>query len=490
MRLVIPEENPSIVRIFDFQDPHNQVKESLTYTDKAAVFEHTRFKNATYLLQKMGPDRFNEELQAKKAATKKCLLFCDEISHYSYAGLAPYLSKKLNLPVENLVKYPKPKKVAWLNPPSYQPYPYQTMSHDYLLEARHGGVEIGTGLGKSFIIQNLLRTIGLKTIVMTPATNISEQLYETYVQAFGKKLVGKFFGGKKESGKLFVIANAQSLTNVEEGSEHWEKLSSAQVFIADESHQCPAATLESVCFGLVAKAPYRFFFSATQMRNDGKDLLLDGITGKIVYTKTVKEGVDEGYLSKPVFRLVKVRSDSSYQSKDANSMTRTHLFYNDNVVKRFAAIANQAVEAGMPTLILIEEVEQFTKILPYLRHRAAFAHGPLADNKSKVPEPYWDSNPSELVKEFNEGKIPILVGTSCISTGTDIKAVKMLIYWQGGKSEIQVKQAIGRTTRKFPGKTICTIVDANVYNVDIMNRHLEARKKIYFELYPNVKEIE
>jgi hypothetical protein len=66
------------------------------------------------------------------------------------------------------------------------------------------------------------------------------------------------------------------------GTPAWEKLSKAQVFIADESHMTPAKTLQEVCFGLLKHAPYRFFFSATQMRGDGLGLLLEGIVGKIV----------------------------------------------------------------------------------------------------------------------------------------------------------------------------------------------------------------
>jgi superfamily II DNA or RNA helicase len=226
------------------------------------------------------------------------------------------------------------------------------------------------------------------------------------------------------------------------------------------------------------------------MRNDGRDLLLDGITGPIVYHKTVEEGVREGYLSQPIFRILNIPSASSFESRDANEMTRKHLYYNDAVVEKFGKLVNQAVDSGMPTVVLIEEVEQFSKLLPFLRHKAGFAHGPLGDNKAKVPEPYWDSDPFALVEEFNAGKLPILVGTSCISTGTDIKAVKMLIYWQGGKSEIQVKQAIGRTTRLYPGKTFCTVIDAKVYNVPVLESHAERRMEIYRELYPDVKEIQ
>lgn len=489
MKLAIEADNPSIVRLYDFEDRHGQITKSLEYTDMAARYEYMRFKNSPFKFR-MPEDKYDAKLAELYSKIKKTLLFKDEKSHYTYAGLATYLSKKTGLTVENTVEYPKMKSIAWDNVPPYTMHPYQREAFEKLLEARHAGVEIGTGLGKSFIICNMLRHAGLKAVVMTPSTSISDQLYKQFTKAFGKKYVGAFFDGKKESKKLITVANAQSLTKIAPDSEHWDNFQKVDLFIADESHQCPAATLERVCVGVLAKAPYRFFCSATQTRNDGRTAMLDGITGPIVYSKTVREGVDEGYLAKPQFRIVEITSDSDRESRDANTMTREHLYYNPKVAQKIGNLVNQAADHGMPVLVLIEEVEQFTKLFPYLRHVVGFAHGALNDdNRQKVPKEFWESDPAKLVDEFNSGKLPVLVGTSCISTGTDVQVVKMLVYWQGGKSEIQVKQAIGRGTRRPPGKTQCTVVDFDVTNVPTLHKHTEAREKIYMELYPDVKRI-
>jgi superfamily II DNA or RNA helicase len=133
-------------------------------------------------------------------------------------------------------------------------------------------------------------------------------------------------------------------------------------------------------------------------------------------------------------------------------------------------------------------VEQFSYLLPHLKFPVGFAHGPLNTNKEKVPKEYWDSDPNDLVKQFNEGKLPILIGTSCISTGTDIQSVKTMIYLMGGKSEIQVKQAFGRCTRihKETNKTSCNVIDFNITNIPVLKRHASIRKSIYKDLYDDV----
>jgi superfamily II DNA or RNA helicase len=468
------------------------LKQALTFTDKQAEQAHRRFRYARWYIGKYGEEAFEEELERLKGLVSKCLLHGSNFDEkfYTYSGLAGLVSSILNQKVVNTVKYPEPDLVAWHNKPTFELHYYQKAALEKLLEARHAGVEIGTGLGKSYIILHLAKSLGLPTVIMAPSTSIADQLYETFKHHLGPKQVGKCYGGKVEFKKLFTIALPQTLINIKPGNPAFVSLSKTKVFIADESHLCPAETLSQVCFGLMENAPYRFFFSATQLRNDGKDLLLDAITGPIVYKMTVREGVDQGFLAKPVFKMVKTYSDYPCTKEDPNDNTREDLLYNPRVIRQAAMLANNFVKhLNHQVLILVDEVEQFTKLLPYLEYKAGFAHGPLSDNKSKVPEAYWKSEHTELVKQFNDGKLDILVGTSCISTGTDIRNVKSMIYLQGGRSEIQVKQAIGRATRKIPGKTECNIIDFDVVNNEVCHRHAEARTEIYDEIYGPVEEI-
>jgi hypothetical protein len=498
--VIIPSSNPTELlineKLSDIQ--LDSLKSSLTYTDLKAQFALRKFKtNSHWFLRNNGQEALDEHMAALKAQTKVCLLQTHKDGSYAtYSGLAGYLKDKLGTYVLNEVKYPEPQLLPWDKKP-FDLYPYQQQIVNRLLEAKHARIEVGTGLGKSLALMYIVKQLGLKTVVMAPSNSISEQLYNDFVKHLGRKYVGQYFGGKKEAKKLIVVASAQSLTRVTEDSRDYELLASTQVFCADESHMTPAVTLQKVCFGVLKTAPYRFFFSATQMRGDGLGLLLDAITGPTVFAMTVKEGVDQGYLAKPIFHMFSAPMNGSYWSDDPNDMTRHHLLYNPHVVKMAADLCNNAVAAGMPVLILIDEVKQFAKLLPYLQYRADFAHGPLSENRSEVPKDFWESDPNELVREFNAGKLPILVGTSCIATGTDVQAVKFLVYLMGGRSEVQVKQAIGRGTRKVPGKAICHVVDFAVQDQQMMadgrkkwgpvGRHAKIRAELYEEIYGPVR---
>lgn len=490
--------SPTVARIHGLSDQDIQhLKSNLTYTDQKVSFEARKFKHATWYANQHGYDAWREKYEGLKAREKQCLLLQDYDGYWVYSGLAGKVSRLLGgCPVERAYEYPEYGVLGWHSRPPFEPYGYQTAAWEALLAANHAGVEIGTGLGKSFIIALLVKEIGLKTVVMAPSKDIAKRLYSDFVELFGPKKVG-FYGDGKKKPKFITVAIGASLTRVEEGSADWKALAEARLFIADESHQCPAATLSKVCFGLLKNAEYRFFMSATQMRNDGLDMLLEAITGPIVYTKTVREGIDEGYLARLDSVMVMADSGSDWISKDPNEDTREHLYYNEKVIRQAADIANKFAQfQGKRILILVEELEQFTKLYPHLQHSVKFAHGGVSkENRDKLPEMFHDSDPSAFVKEFNDEQFTILVGTSCITTGTDIKANEVTINLQGGKSEIQVMQgACGRSTRLFQfkdgrKKTSCTIIDFDVQNNETTHRHARARKAIYDATYGPTKEI-
>ncbi len=498
--------SPTKMRLHGLDRQESSIRNELTFLDKKVDWAYRKFKKSEKwrvgdTLGKISKADFDKQLQALNEERYRCLLLRDEGGMYTYSGLRPMFEQQYGDKAQRGYPLPAPQLIPWANMPTKTSRYYQVEAEEALIKASEfgpAGVEIGTGLGKSFIIVKLLKRLGLPAVVMSPSVNIAEQIYDELVFHFGKKYVGFYGDGKKEFKKLFTVGVGASLRNVEEGSQVWKTFSNAKVFIADESHMCPAETLSQVCFGLCAPAPYRFFFSGTQMRGDGLDLLLDAITGPIVYRMTVQEGIDRGFLANVKFRMfwldsnVRDKDKNLIELADANDMTRAHMLYNDDINRHAAELANKAVSLmERPTVILIDEYEQLREIVPHLRFPFKFAHG-LLDKKTKelVPKEYWDGKPKEIVDAFNRREFPILIGTSAIAVGTDIQVVKMLINLRFGKSEVEIRQAVGRCTRKVPGKDECVYVDFGIRNVEIMEKHANERKKLYKEIYPSYAEIQ
>lgn len=493
-------ETPTKLRLLGLDDKRMDLQRLLTYTNKAKVYELARLKKNPWFVNQHGEERYAEELARLKAETIVCLLKEDEDGLYTFTGLSDRIADRFG--ISDVIRtIPEPRKLMpWQKVPSGQDRYYQKLMHDQMLAQVHAAVEVGTGLGKSRVIRNLIKTLGLRTLVVAPSISIARQLHKDFVECFGRAKVGLFGDGKKQSDKQIVVGLFQSLTRVEENSTQWKELSAAKVFIVDESHLTPASTLKQVCEGLAANAPYRFFFSGTQMRNDGADLLLEGIIGRVVYEMTVKQGVDEGFLSKPNFHMIEMVSPSTYIGNNPDVMVDRHFYSNTAMYQRAADIANKSVGLlGHQVLILIDEVTQFQHLIPFLRHEVGFAHGGVtAKNKVTVPKEFWASDPEALVERLNAGKLPILVGTGCISIGTDIRTPKTLINLQGGTSEVKIRQAIGRGTRRENGVK----EEFNYWDFKILVRHPEMddfesiterhaliRQGIYQDVYPSLKVI-
>lgn len=487
------------------------MRESLEYRDHSVEFDLRRLKKSAYQYAQ-DPEGYAERVAKMTADQVKSMIFSDLDGYWTHSGLANRAAELLQVPVERAYGFPDPSPLRWRREPPHEPWLHQDEAKRALLAARHGAVEVAPGLGKSDVIEALVREIGLKALVGAPSLSIAEQLYDQMKSRLGSESVGRYFDGHKEPNKLVVIGTSGSFAQVKESSRDWKLLRSSRVFIADESHMWAARSLSSVALGLAALAEYRWFLSGTQMRGDGADLLLEGITGPVVYWMDTKQGVAGGYLAEPKFRLVTLGSRSNYQSGDAARMTREHLYRNPAVLGAAADLANRFVSTlKRPTLILIDEVEQFSLLLPLLRFPVAFAHGALqettmrrghkvAGNASKVPESYRDSDPKKLVAEFNEGKWPILIGTSCVSTGTDLRANEATIYLVGGKSEVAVRQAVGRGTRGGEKRAIKNPwtgqkkldffhVDFDVENIPMLHRHAKERRSIYREVIGKVEEM-
>lgn len=511
--MIFKQTSPSTLRIEEPGNFLDLLKQHLEYNNRSVDFEIRKFKkNSSWWMAKLGEDGFKDRLSVFQAERTKSLLFQDDLGYWTYSGLKSFLLDKFPGTVfVNEVHYPSEQLLAWKNKPKHSPRDYQLLAKQKLLEAKHGAVEIGTGLGKTTCACLLIKELGLQTLIMVPSKSIARQFYNEFTNLFGKQNVGLYGDGRKDVGKFITIGIAASLTLIEEGSEAWKHLSSCSVFISDESHLTAAQTLAKVCFGLAKNAPYRFFFSGTQIRGDGLELLLEAITSDIVFKMTVQEGVDAGYLSMPIFRMIKTTSSDCYSSDDAQRMSQHHLFYNNRVNEIAGMIANRSIEdLRRPVVILIEEVEQFSHLLPHLKHAVKFAHGGLTKSNSHlVPKEYHKSDPESFVNDFNQGKFPILIGTSCIGTGTDIQGVGTIIYLQGGKSEVQVKQAIGRGTRGGTKGFVTNPlngekkVDFFYYDFDvrlpgdgsskwgsITHRHAMERAAFYQEVYPTYSEID
>jgi superfamily II DNA or RNA helicase len=445
--------------------------------------------------------------EAKKtelaASVHNCLLFKDDTGYYVRPGSIPYLGIEVK---KNNIVYPTPKKVPWAKVLPFELHPYQSISVEKLIEIKHGNVELCTGAGKSAIILQVCRETGFRTAIIAPSQSIFNELLEKFEHHLGKDKVGALGDGKRRIGKRFTVCIGDSLTNLKPGTPEWEFFSTMDMMIVDESHTWGADTLENICHGVLANVPYRLFMSGTQTRGDGAEKLLQSIIGQTVHTLTTKEAIAGGYIADHDFLIVDIESSNpNLQSADVLEMKRIHFLRNRNIAAFTAKLANaSALASNHQTLVLVEELSQIAMLIPLLKVPYAYAHS--ESSKLKLAELEAASgvllekvDRADSVEKFNKGEVKVLIGTSCIATGTNIFPMRYTVNWVGGSSEIKTKQgAVGRTVRKLlanPWAALCavftkkTIVDFNVHDQFVLKKHLEDRCLFYRDSGTEIRRI-
>ena len=479
-----------------------KLRDELGYEDRSVTMEWRRFKEmqrdddrrlnasggykpAWWVLQN-GREALDKKVEELDSQRYKKALFSDAAGLYTYSGLAYRLCKEYGVPVERNYRLPAPQVIK-CDRPLRDPRYYQSDGVARMVEAAHAGVELPTGSGKSLMIAMLCRHFGLPAVVATPTLSIATQLYNDLAEVFGKKRVGKFFDSKKESGKQFVVACTKSLVRVEPGSDTWEQLQ-RPVLIFDESHITPAETLAKTVLKLLAGSPYRFFLSGTQLRGDGRDIVLEGITGDIVLEIPLQRLVQEGFLARPQFvQYMTTSSAANPFAADALKLGRVHFYRNDKIYRHAGDLLTKAARAGRRPLVLMQEVEQFKRLLPHLKEGVGFAYGGAdAKQKKLLPEKFHKSDPEELVAAFDRGELPVLAGTQSIGVGTDIKSANFVVDLVNDGSETRFRQNVGRGTRTHGGKSKFWYVSYGISNVPVLSRQAEKRQKIMESIYPPV----
>jgi len=480
------------------------LKDSLTYINTSAQYLLKRhYNNRRWRSHDI--DGWSSRLETLKKSVKQTLIFEEDGRLFIRPASIPYLNIP-NCNIVNTIKYPTINKIAWHKPLSFNLHPYQEASWSALLNIYpHGAisnVELCTGAGKSAILMKVCRESGFRTAIVAPSQSIFEELVNKFEEHLGKSQVGKFGDGKKILNKRFTICIGKSITNVKPGTKEWEFFSKLDMICVDESHTWGADTLEEICHGIFSEVPYRLFFSGTQTRGDGSDKLLQSIIGKTVYRLTTKEAIAGGYICPHDYKIVEIESSNpNYLSDDPLEMKRAHFLNNRNIAAFIAKLIKVESLKRRQTLVLVEELGQIAMLIKLLKESdipIAIAHSEA--KLAKLTELGLEKvDVAKSVEKFNKGEALVLIGTGCISTGTNIYPTHNTVNWQGGSSEVKTKQgAIGRSVRlhnQNPWKENCvekqraTIWDFAVYDINLMERHLEDRISYYSDSGSEIKRI-
>ena len=216
--------------------------------------------------------------------------------------------------------------------------------------------------------------------------------------------------------------------------------------------------------------------TATPKRKDNVDTYR--YFGEPVYIYSLKEGINDGFLTPFKVKRIKTTLDDYIYTSDDNIIEgeiEEGKLYTEPDFNRIIEIKEREAKR---VKIFMDEINQNEKAIVFCatQAHAAAVRDLVASTRSatkKVGEPVEPNycvrvtaNDGEIGEQFlrefqdNEKTIPTILTTSQkLSTGVDARNIRNIILMRPVNQIIEFKQIVGRGTRLFDGKEFFTIYD-------------------------------
>jgi type I restriction enzyme R subunit len=278
-------------------------------------------------------------------------------------------------------------------------------------------------------------------------------------------------GGVPKSGNIFFTI-FQTFMSGPEGSPYFGDYEPDffDFIVVDECHRGGANDEGNW------RAILEYFSSAVQLGLTATPKRKDNVDtyryfGEPVYTYSLKQGVNDGFLTPFRVKRIKTTLDEYIYSSDDEIIEgeiEEGKVYEENDFNNIIVIKEREAKRVQ---ILLNEINQNEKTIVFCANQAhAGLVRDLINQFSKSKNPYYcvrvtandGFRGEQFLREFqdNERSIPTILTTSQkLSTGVDARNIRNIVLLRPIKSMVEFKQIIGRGTRLFDGKEYFTIYD-------------------------------
>lgn len=331
------------------------------------------------------------------------------------------------------------------------PYPEQIEAVEVAYKRQQGIISVCTAVGKSLIIGLLIQKCQVKTLIIVPSLELKEQLSSTLKSWFGS-------------------LNNITIENI--ASSQLSKLTDFDCLIIDEAHHSAAKTYRTLNKKSWNKIFFRFFLTATPFRaNSDENLLMQSITGPVIYDLPYRRAVELGYVCPVEAYYVELPPTEV----NGNTWAQVYSQLVVNNLNRNCIIANLLINLwnnSSKALCLVKEIKHGDNIVECLPEAVV----PFTNGEDEVTRHY--------IKEFKNGHIDCLIGTNgVLGEGVDTKPAEYVIIAGLGKSKNAFMQQVGRGLRLYPGKDSCKVIIFKDPSHKFTLRHFNAQVKILKEEY-------
>lgn len=350
--------------------------------------------------------------------------------------------------------------------------PYQVEAVGALVRRGRGVAKIPTGCGKSLISAALVKAYaGKKVLVTVPSLRLMRQTREDIAAALGET-VGVYGDGQSDLGRRVVVATIQSVGSglKRKAKDLVARLKDVDVWVCDEAHGAAAETYEALGKALVS-AVHRFGLSGTWLREDGKELVMEGVLGPAVYEYDYRRAFEEKYLARPVVLWQEVPDNTRWASNSYAGAYNEQFVYNLGRHLKVAADVSELRAAKFKSvLVLVDRIEQGHRLAQVLE--APFVNG----------ESDQDLLEKRLL-DLDSGKLPVLIASGILNVGVNLPNLAAVVNACGGKSKVESAQKVGRGLRRPPDKPYFLYLEYEEMEPRVFRKHAGVRRLWFSQLY-------
>lgn len=451
------------------------VKQALTYKDDSVVKEKATIFMA---LQKAMSSRKIAYAIALKKRLKELgpeyICWLDEEGYFP-TGLIHIVKESLQVishpftVVDNRKKPESYHSFRWNNKPHPLRY-YQEEALRAGLALGRGVFEMSVGSGKSELAIYLIKELGMNTLFVVPSSALQTQIYDRFELAFGKQKVQKINTKDikaKKTLKPIRVVTIQTLASLQKQGLLGNLLPDVDALFIDECHHAGSASFTNL-LGYLSNIYYRFGLSGTYLRNDSKTMDLWGVSGEKLYEYSAAKATQEGFLTPVEFNIIPLKGKPVMNYGMEYKINYSSTEFLRSIENTLIRIPNDK-----QVLILVDRKEKCGDILfEFLKTKGYKKLNYVNGDDSK-------DDIRDAIENFNDKKDRILIASTILGEGCDIRSTDHLILARGGKSEIALTQAIGRAVRLYPGKEVAHVWDHNFAYSNYLRKHLHQRIQVF-----------
>ena len=374
------------------------------------------------------------------------------------AGLHPEVLRLLaaqGLAPEVVEDFPPAEPVgpwAWAGP---ELRPYQVEAVDAVVAYGGGLVLLPVRTGKTALAAELIRRLGVRALVLVSSDLLRRQTIAVLREALPGARVGAVGEGAWEADGDLCVATLQSLCPRLRTRDFRAFARRWPLVVLDEVHhlQSEGDAWRNVALALDAR--YKVGLSATvevgrKRQNETGAIWLRGLCGPVVYSRTLSEMIEAGYLVRPTIRFVRHGAPPLAARRWSPAVYRDGI---TDCAERNARIVAEAVayaREGRRVLVDVSRVGHARRLLSLLQRGY---EGTVALLLGASPA----EERARVLRAWAAGRIGIVVGT-ILGEGVDVPALEVVVNAEGGKARTSTIQRL-RNLTVAPGKRGAVVVE-------------------------------